>query len=286
MVFDLDDVSLTTGAHPWGGDASTQQGCAMEWASFLGGEPWSDRPACVSSLLASFVRRWNDDLGDEQRQRLRPLVARLPGTAGSVEQEEQRSWMLVDWIVRVHCPAWIRLADLDNEADELANLPEFDGPGRWTHADPVIAQVAVTTLGLKQRQRVEARAQLKDLAAQDSAPVHVREIDLGLAWMSAWDNAREVTWEPAVESARPAARGAVQASSWGAGVDTALNAAWDCMRDVAWRAARGAAAPQAQAGHTAEAGAIGRKAASAALWPTAEPIRDSAFALLDRLASV
>lgn len=53
--------------------------CFMEMASFLAGERWSDHPACTHPLLAELARQVNDHVGDDDRQRLVPLVPSVIG---------------------------------------------------------------------------------------------------------------------------------------------------------------------------------------------------------------
>jgi hypothetical protein len=68
---------LAEGAH-----TSPQSGaCAMEYVSYLAGEEWSDRPACVHPAIAETARVVNDCAGDEERQKLLPLLVRTMGTA-------------------------------------------------------------------------------------------------------------------------------------------------------------------------------------------------------------
>lgn len=54
-------------------------GCAMEWASLLAGERWSDHPACTHPLLAHVTRSVNDLVGDRARTALAHLVPTLVG---------------------------------------------------------------------------------------------------------------------------------------------------------------------------------------------------------------
>jgi hypothetical protein len=61
----------------------------MEWLSYLAGEPHTDRPACVDPILRRFAIALNDNLGDEDRQRLRPYLARCIGTAGDARGNER-----------------------------------------------------------------------------------------------------------------------------------------------------------------------------------------------------
>ena len=55
--------------------------CAMEAASWLAGESWSDRPGSVHPVIARIARRANDSLDDDERQQLWPLILASLGTA-------------------------------------------------------------------------------------------------------------------------------------------------------------------------------------------------------------
>jgi hypothetical protein len=57
--------------------------CFMEFASYLAGEKWSDRPACTHPALAEVARAVNDHIGDEARQGILPLVPEVIGLNGS-----------------------------------------------------------------------------------------------------------------------------------------------------------------------------------------------------------
>ena len=97
--------------------------CAMEAAAYIAREPFSDHPACVDKAIAAFLRTWNDALPDEERRMLLPLIPLTVGTAGSEKLSERRALLAVDWYIRVHTPAWLRLAGLTKQADNLAALP-------------------------------------------------------------------------------------------------------------------------------------------------------------------
>ena len=98
--------------------------CLMEAVAWLAREPHSDEPKCVCPVLGAFGRGLNDRLDVERRQRLKPLIPALIGTA-SDGHAEARGFMAMDWIVRTYTPAWLRLAGLDTEADGLQSLPEI-----------------------------------------------------------------------------------------------------------------------------------------------------------------
>jgi hypothetical protein len=74
---------LSYGAH----DGPEQGACIMEYASFLNGEEWTDRPSCTNGLLAQAARMANDELGEEKRQSLLPLLPRLMGTTAPTPDE-------------------------------------------------------------------------------------------------------------------------------------------------------------------------------------------------------
>jgi hypothetical protein len=68
---------LASGAHRPG----SMHPCAMEAASWLSGEPWSDHPRSVHPSIAAVARWVNDSIDDDSRQRLWPLILASVGTA-------------------------------------------------------------------------------------------------------------------------------------------------------------------------------------------------------------
>jgi hypothetical protein len=115
-----------------GSHATPQQGrCAMEWVSYIAGEPHSDTPACVSPVLRGFGISLNDNWDDEQRQKLRPYLARCIGTAGD-GRDKERGWLAMDWLIRVFTPRFLDL------------VPELHGhAARLRALSPVMASVAL-----------------------------------------------------------------------------------------------------------------------------------------------
>src|SRR5690606_26994214 len=87
--------------------------------------------------LGAFVRRWNDDLDDEGRQRLKPLLPLMVGTAGD-GHDELRGWLCADWLVRVHTPAWLELAGIRDAAAALRGLPPLRDPASLGAARPTL----------------------------------------------------------------------------------------------------------------------------------------------------
>lgn len=229
----LDSIPLQRGSHD-----SNKQMCAMEAAAWIAGEPHSDRPKCVSPVIAAFMRTWNDALDDEQRQGLKPYIVRVIGTAGDGHDEE-RVWMAVDWLVRVCAPAWLDLAGINDSAQSLRSLPPIteatltEGKHRVEAAREKAAtawQAARAAAGGAARAAATAPAGVAAWAA-------VRDATRDAAWDAAWDSVRDAIWA--------AARDVV----WDAVGDAVGDVAWDAARATAWDAAwdaAGAAAAEAK----------------------------------------
>jgi len=78
-------VRLSRGRH-----AALSEGvCAMELASMLADEPFSDRSPSISPTIGAFLRTYNDGVDDDRRQDLYSVAAAVVGTASrrSVERE-------------------------------------------------------------------------------------------------------------------------------------------------------------------------------------------------------
>ncbi len=117
----VETAILTIGSHK---DRSNGL-CVMELTAWLAGEKHSDNPECVSPVIAAFLRRWNDDLDDATRQRLKPYAQSVIGTRVSKKVEAARAWLVTDWMVKTYTPAWLDLAGLKPQADALRALPEI-----------------------------------------------------------------------------------------------------------------------------------------------------------------
>lgn len=86
-------IRLRTGRHK-----SPEEGaCVMELASMLAGEPFSDHPASVCPVIGAFLRRYNDAINDDRRQRLYACAAEVVGTRGSQEVQFARAQRLTAW---------------------------------------------------------------------------------------------------------------------------------------------------------------------------------------------
>jgi len=80
-------IRLSRGSHRSPGTGA----CAMELASMLAGERFTDHPRAVCPILAAFLRRYNDGVDDERRQDLLPLVPLVVGTRGPRAVRAQRA---------------------------------------------------------------------------------------------------------------------------------------------------------------------------------------------------
>jgi hypothetical protein len=262
-------LSLKAGAHK-----PDSTFCVMEAVAFVAGEKWSDTPECACPVISAFLRSWNDALPtDADRDRLlRPLIPKMVNTRHP-EREERRAMLAADWLIRVHTPAWLRLAGLTAEADALADLPEITG----------MAQAPLIKGPLEAAQRNAASLAEKSLDAARGA---------------AWDAARGAAWYAALAAARRAALAAAR----GAALDAARGAAWDAALDAAWDAALGAARATAALGAVRATAALDAALATAALGavrataaldaalekltPTMLELQQSAVLLVERMISL
>src|SRR4051812_31674687 len=74
-----------------GRHASPETGvCAMELASMLAHEPFSDRAPSISPTIGAFLRTYNDGLDDEPRQDLYAVAAAVVGSARGRAVERRR----------------------------------------------------------------------------------------------------------------------------------------------------------------------------------------------------
>jgi hypothetical protein len=93
----------------------------MEWVAYLAGERHSDHPRCVCRALRQFTVRLNDSMPDDVRQKLRPYLARMIGSADD-RLAPSRGWRMVDWVARDVVPLALEAAGHDQLADELRAL--------------------------------------------------------------------------------------------------------------------------------------------------------------------
>jgi len=242
------DYTLAYGTHANPADGR----CAMEWVSYLAGEPHSDQPLCVSPVLRAFCTTLNDSLEDEPRQRLRPYLARTIGTADD-ELDEMRSWMAMDWLIRTYTCTWLGVAHLPGAARRLADLPEI-----------VSSEELQPALEALNHARRESRA----------------------AWSTALGPvlaAARTPWTAGRAAAREAAWVSAGAAGWAAARVAIGDIAGDRARALAREIGGDAAATIGREARPGPSRAAAREAARAALAPIIEELQASAFSLLARM---
>jgi len=240
-TINIDAITLKAGAHKERGEDSVG---LLEAVAWMAGEPHSDRPECVSPVLAAFGRSWNDGMrSDAEREQLKQYIPLLLNTRSTPEVEERRAWMATDWLARVCAPAWLRLAKLDSHADALERL------------EPIVS----AELAALAQPSLDAAGD----AAWDATRAATRAAARTSALASAWAAARDAAWAATRAATRAAARTA------------ALDAALDAARGAARAAAAGAA--------WEAVGAAARAAAGDALEPTVQQLQASAHELYRRM---
>ena len=188
----MKEIKLAKGAHPAPFDESgAATMCVQEYVSYLAGEPHSDSPKCVSPMLTAFMVAFNDALDDETRQRLRPYAVRQIGTKGD-GQDEVRSYIALDWIIRTCTPAFLAAAGLTEEADKLRGL--------------------ATIKGLEQAQAAGLHVNAAEAAARAAARAATRAAARAAAWAATGAAVRDAAWD--------AAEAAIEAAVWNAARDT------------------------------------------------------------------
>lgn len=240
---DLDEIVLARGSH-----THPDRGmCVMEAVSVLAGEPFSDRPTCVSPVIAEFLRAWNDTLDDDDRQRLKTFIPLVVGTNAGPEMDERLAWMALDWLVRVHAPAWLRVAEMVDHADRLNGLPEITRECRD----------ALAVLLALQKQLTEAWQW-----------AHMQDH---------WNAVRLSAWTSVGAGGATAARDVARHASWSAAESTTARVASLAALDAAELAAIGIAQERD--------GSVGRtrEAIRTGLRPTVEALQTETDRLLDRM---
>lgn len=111
-VLDLDTVWLQPGMHGAPGPGShVPFMCLMEAISYIAGEPWSDRPRCVSPLLVGYGRMVNDLTDPHTRQKLKALIPSLLGTGRDRHQaqtdDSERTFLLASSMMRRWLPDFL-----------------------------------------------------------------------------------------------------------------------------------------------------------------------------------
>lgn len=107
--------------------------CAMEAASYIAGEPFSDHPLCVCPVIATFMREMNDQLPKKEReQTLMPLIPTVLGTFSvSYELKQRRILRTLLWMTQEYLPMWLDLLPpkkngIEDVVKELRTLEKLE----------------------------------------------------------------------------------------------------------------------------------------------------------------
>lgn len=115
-MFDFNSLIGQIKLSPYGHPSPDKGMCAMEMVAWLEGLPHSDEPECTCPVIAAFVRRINDNMNQEGRDRLLAYLPRLVGTV-SPEHEQERAEYLTWQAIRVFAPKALRAAGLETETE-------------------------------------------------------------------------------------------------------------------------------------------------------------------------
>jgi hypothetical protein len=284
----LDTITLEDGAH----DADEGKYCAMELVAYLAGEPHSANPKCASRALTDFLINLNDTWTEVDRQKLKPFLPRVIGTAGD-GQEHARGYLAIDWLIRTYTPAWLDLAGCAVEAAELRSLRRIVDGVAAEHTEAMgRAQNAASAAYSAAESAARAAADSAARAAADSAAESAADsVAYSAAYSATYSAARAAAYSAADSAARAAADSAARSAAESAADSAAYSAAYSATYSAAYSAAHSVADSAAySAARSAARSATYSAAYSAAysvaaekLKPTVELLQASALQLLDRM---
>src|SRR4051812_18724135 len=179
----------------------------MEWVSHIAGEHHSDAPVCVSPVLRHFGIALNDRMPDDWRQKLRPYLARMIGTAND-GLDQQRLYLLADWAVRVILPMGLEARGRDAEAQRFRAMPPITN--KQTAADAADAADAAWAADAANAARAARAADAADAAdAAWAARAAEAAYAADAAWAAGAADAADAAW----------AAGAAEVAVWQSSLD-------------------------------------------------------------------
>jgi hypothetical protein len=208
---DRSKIVLTAGYHE-----TREEGMnALEAAAYLAGQEHSERPYGVCPIIIEMLRSWSDHLPEDGiRTRLHvPLLPTILNTYATPEMMLRRSWMAVDWLVRVYTAAWLELAGLAAHASALRALTPIVDMGSAEASKKATRAARVAWYASKTAARTAARA---------------------AKWIAAWDAWYDDAMYAALAVARYTARGGARNAARYTGLCTADVVNWDPASDGAW----------------------------------------------------
>ncbi len=117
-IRELKAVTLQTGGHQTRKDGM----CAMEAVAWIVDGPHTDAPECVCLIIGAYVRRLNDIMPDDRRQKLKLVLPSLVNSAGSKALELKRAFKITDVSIRTWFPIYFERIDRMDIANGLRNL--------------------------------------------------------------------------------------------------------------------------------------------------------------------
>jgi hypothetical protein len=84
----------------------------MELASMLAGEPFTDHPASACPVVGSFLRAYNDSVGDDRRQDLYAYAARVVDSRAGTAVQRRRAERVAEWALNMQRRRWTRILPL------------------------------------------------------------------------------------------------------------------------------------------------------------------------------
>ena len=202
-AINLDTLVLGKGSHPCSDGA-----CLMEARALLLGRPKSDScPPGTSPLLHSFGISLNDAFGDDRRQELKRFLPKdgvdpLDGTADD-GQDEARSYLALDWLIRTYTPAFLDLRpELADVAAELRGLRRIVDLAAAQSAGPVVLAAREKSYAARAAAGAAARAAAGD-AARAAAGDAAGDAARAAARAAAGDAARAAAWAAAWAALQP-----------------------------------------------------------------------------------
>lgn len=145
----LTTISLKRGSH----ELPSEGSCAMEVAALAAGYEWrkvqsaADLPPCMSRVIGAYVIGLNDEMPDDERQKLLKYVTRMSGTRGTAAEEQARAEHLVMHAAKPAAVSALRSAGLNAEAENVAKATTLAGLEEAAHAARTAASVASRALG-------------------------------------------------------------------------------------------------------------------------------------------
>jgi hypothetical protein len=177
------------------------------------------RPTCCR-VMDSFVAAWSDEAEGNAREL---IERRLPVTTAAAGNRllHTRGWMCVDWLIRVHTPAWLEVAGHRDIAASLRRLPEIRERAALERALAALDEF---------REWADTSWDAA-CATADAGPAW--EAEVALAWETARDSAWDPSWRAAWEAAHePSLAGTARL------LEPVLQAARHAARDAAFEVLR------------------------------------------------